>query len=68
MCDGEVCVIKPQTASERMDVGVGGGVEECPACAASSPGSFSPPICIGADLLTEALTGVASYCTGKQKN
>lgn len=34
---------------------------------ASSLGSFSPPICIGADLLTEALTGVASYCTGKQK-
>lgn len=35
--------------------------------AASSPGSFSPPICIGADLLTETLTGVAFYCTGKQK-
>lgn len=34
---------------------------------ASSPGSFSPPICIGADLLTGTLTGVAFYCTGKQK-
>ena len=34
----------------------------------SSLGSFSPPICIGADLLTEALTGVAFYCTGKQKH
>lgn len=42
--------------------------EDAGARAASSPGgSFSPPICIGADLLTETLTGVTFYCTGKQK-
>lgn len=49
----------------------GGAARPALPSAASEPsslGSFSPPICIGADLLTEALTGVASYCTGKQKH
>ncbi|CAB1439813.1 unnamed protein product [Pleuronectes platessa] len=51
---------------ERAEGGPASTVSHC--LRASSPGSFSPPICIGADLLTEALTRVAFYCTGKQKH
>lgn len=36
--------------------------------AASLPQNVSPPICISADLLTEALMRVTFYCTGKQKH
>lgn len=73
MCvfEGEVYAIKQQTDSEGTEVKKGEGVSASAighCLGASSLGSFSPPICIGADLLTEPLMRVGLYCTGKQKH
>lgn len=69
MRDTEVYVIKPATDSEEVKKGEGIPASTISRCLrAPITGSFSPPICIGADLLTEALTRVAFYCTGKQKH